>query len=105
MGTGFQWAEPVQHTGVVLALFGPSLTGIVGFWATVALNIPDSTRYARSQRAQMVGQALALQAAMILVSFFGIAVTSASVLIFGDAMWDPVMLLTRFQSTRSRFDR
>jgi nucleobase:cation symporter-1, NCS1 family len=76
--------------------FIPSLTGMVGFWATVALNIPDFTRYAKSQRAQMVGQALGLPTAMTLYSFIGVAVTSASAVIFGQAIWDPVVLLGRF---------
>ena len=69
---------------------------MVGFWATVALNIPDFTRYAKSQRAQMVGQALGLPAAMTLYSFIGVAVTSASAVIFGQPIWDPVVLLGRF---------
>ena len=69
---------------------------MVGFWATVALNIPDFTRYATSQRAQMTGQALGLPAAMTLYSFIGVAVTSASAVIFGEAIWDPVVLLGRF---------
>ena len=56
---------------------------MVGFWATVALNIPDFTRYAKSQRDQMLGQALGLPTAMTLYSFIGVAVTSASVVIFG----------------------
>lgn len=73
--------------------FIPSLTGMVGFWATVALNIPDFTRYAKSQKAQMWGQALGLPAAMTLYSFIGVAVTSASVVLFGAAVWDPVVLL------------
>ena len=69
---------------------------MVGFWATVALNIPDFTRYAKSQKAQMLGQALGLPAAMTLYSFIGVAVTSASVVLFGEAIWDPVVLLGRF---------
>jgi len=79
-----------------LRFFIPSLTGMVGFWATVALNIPDFTRYAKSQRAQVLGQALGLPAAMTLYSFIGVAVTSASVVLFGTAIWDPVELLGRF---------
>jgi NCS1 family nucleobase:cation symporter-1 len=75
--------------------FIPSLTGVVGFWATVALNIPDFTRYARSQRAQVVGQALGLPTTMTLYSFIGIATTSATVIIFGEALWDPVAVLSR----------
>ncbi len=63
--------------------FVPSLTGMVGFWATVALNIPDFTRYAKSQRAQILGQSLGLPPAMTLFSFIGVAVTSASAVIFG----------------------
>ena len=85
-----------RTTGEFLRFFIPALTGMVGFWATVALNIPDFTRYAKSQRAQMVGQALGLPAAMTLYSFIGVAVTSASALIFGAAIWDPVVLLGRF---------
>jgi NCS1 family nucleobase:cation symporter-1 len=69
---------------------------MVGFWATVALNIPDFTRYAKSQKAQAVGQALGLPAAMTLYSFIGVAVTSASVVLFGEAIWDPVVLLGKF---------
>ncbi len=76
--------------------FVPSLTGMVGFWATVALNIPDFTRYAKSQRAQALGQAIGLPTAMTIYSFIGVAVTSASVVLFGEAIWDPVALLGRF---------
>ena len=83
-------------TAAFMKFFTPSLTGMVGFWATVALNIPDFTRYAKSQRAQAVGQALGLPAAMTLYSFIGVAVTSASVVLFGEAIWDPVALLGRF---------
>src|SRR3981081_3437395 len=69
---------------------------MLGFWASVGLNIPDFTRYAKSQRAQMVGQALGLPLAMTLYSFIGVAVTSASAVIFGESIWDPVLLLGRF---------
>src|SRR5258707_1370431 len=85
-----------QTTGEFLHVFVPSLTAMVGFWATVALNIPDFTRYAKSQKAQMTGQALGLPTAMTIYSFIGVAVTSASVVIFGQAIWDPVALLGRF---------
>jgi NCS1 family nucleobase:cation symporter-1 len=83
-------------TGEFVRFFIPSLTGMVGFWATVALNIPDFTRYAKSQKAQVLGQALGLPTAMTLYSFIGVAVTSASVVLFGVAIWDPVALLGRF---------
>ncbi len=79
-----------------LRFFIPALTGMVAFWATVALNIPDFTRYAKSQRAQAWGQALGLPTTMTLYAFIGVAVTSASVVIFGEAIWDPVVLLGRF---------
>jgi NCS1 family nucleobase:cation symporter-1 len=82
--------------GAFFHFFIPSLTAMVGFWATVALNIPDFTRYARSQRDQAVGQALGLPTAMTLYSFIGVAVTSASVVLFGEAIWDPVALIGRF---------
>jgi len=85
-----------KTTGDFMHVFVPSLTAMVGFWATVALNIPDFTRYAKSQKAQMTGQALGLPTAMTLYSFIGVAVTSASVVLFGTAIWDPVALLGRF---------
>jgi len=84
-----------QTFGEFFDFFIPSLTGVVGFWATVSLNIPDFTRYARSQRDQMVGQALGLPATMTFYSFIGIAVTSATMIIFGEALWDPVKVLAR----------
>jgi nucleobase:cation symporter-1, NCS1 family len=83
-------------TGEFIRFFIPSLTGMVGFWATVALNIPDFTRYAKSQKAQILGQTLGLPPAMTLYSFIGVAVTSASVVLFGHAIWDPVVLLGKF---------
>jgi NCS1 family nucleobase:cation symporter-1 len=76
----------------------PALNGTVGFWATVSLNIPDFTRFAKSQRQQVLGQALALPTTMTLYSLIGILVTSATVVIFGKAIWDPVQLLSRFHS-------
>ncbi len=87
-----------QTTGEFWQFFIPSLTGMVGFWATVSLNIPDFTRYAKSQRAQIVGQAIGLPPTMALFSFIGIAVTSATVVIFGEAIWDPVVLLSKFHN-------
>jgi NCS1 family nucleobase:cation symporter-1 len=85
-----------RSTAEFVRFFIPALTGMVGFWSTVALNIPDFTRYAKSQRAQMVGQAMGLPTAMTLYAFIGVAVTSASALIFGEPIWDPVVLLGRF---------
>jgi nucleobase:cation symporter-1, NCS1 family len=76
----------------------PALNATVGFWATVSLNIPDFTRFARSQRQQVIGQALALPTTMTLYSLIGILVTSATVVIYGTAIWDPVQLLNRFHS-------
>src|SRR5580700_10412854 len=84
-----------QTFGDFFAFFIPSLTGVVAFWATVALNIPDFTRYAKGQREQMLGQALGLPTTMTFYSFIGIAVTSATVIVFGQAIWDPVVVLSR----------
>jgi NCS1 family nucleobase:cation symporter-1 len=80
-------------TGEFMATFIPGLTAMVGFWATLSLNIPDFTRYARSQRDQVAGQALGLPTTMVLFSFIGVAVTSATPIIFGEVIWDPVKLL------------
>ena len=78
-----------------LKIFFPSLTAMVGFWATLSLNIPDFTRYAKSQKDQIVGQALGLPPTMTLYAFIGVAVTSATAIIFpgGHVVWDPVELL------------
>jgi NCS1 family nucleobase:cation symporter-1 len=97
-GFGPVLSSPSKFTTIpsFLHFFVPSLTAMVGFWATVALNIPDFTRYAKSQRDQALGQALGLPAAMTLYSFIGVAVTSASVVLFGEPIWDPVVLLGRF---------
>ncbi|MBI4548694.1 MAG: NCS1 family nucleobase:cation symporter-1 [Ignavibacteriae bacterium] len=87
-----------QSFGEFWKFFMPSLTGMVGFWATLSLNIPDFSRYAKSQRAQMLGQAIGLPPTMTLYSFIGVAVTSATIVIFGEAIWDPVVLLAKFQN-------
>ena len=96
-GFGTMLAAPSKFRsfGEFFRFFVPSLTSVVGFWATVALNIPDFTRYARSQRAQVVGQVLALPTTMTLYSFIGVAVTSATAIIFGQTIWDPVQVLAR----------
>jgi NCS1 family nucleobase:cation symporter-1 len=71
---------------------------MVGFWATLTLNISDFTRYARDQRAQVTGQLSGLPTTMTLFAFIGVAVTSATIVIFGEAIWDPVVLVRRFDS-------
>jgi NCS1 family nucleobase:cation symporter-1 len=104
-GLGPMLAQPSQFdaggpkAGQFWAFFFPALTANVGFWATLALNIPDFSRYARSQRDQALGQALGLPAAMGLFSFIGVAVTSATVVIYREGpLWDPVDVASRFTS-------
>jgi NCS1 family nucleobase:cation symporter-1 len=76
-------------------LFPAALTANVGYWATLSLNIPDFTRYAKSQRSQALGQLLGLPGTMTLFAFIGVAVTSATIVLFGEAIWDPVQLISR----------
>jgi NCS1 family nucleobase:cation symporter-1 len=76
-------------------LFPAGLTANVGYWATLSLNIPDFTRYARSQRSQALGQVLGLPTTMTAFAFIGVAVTSATMVVFGEAIWDPVVVITR----------
>jgi NCS1 family nucleobase:cation symporter-1 len=91
--------DPGQpKAGQYWSFFFPALTGMIGFWATLSLNIPDFSRYAKSQRDQIVGQALGLPATMALYSFIGVAVTSATTIIYGQTIWDPVDVLTRFKN-------
>ncbi|MEO5859794.1 MAG: NCS1 family nucleobase:cation symporter-1 [Pyrinomonadaceae bacterium] len=79
-------------------IFPGALTASVGYWATLSLNIPDFTRYAKSQRSQMLGQALGLPTTMTAFAFIGVAVTSATVIIYGEAIPDPVKLIQKFDS-------
>lgn len=90
------FAPGQPKAGQLFSFFIPALTGMIGFWATLSLNIPDFSRYACSQRDQIVGQALGLPLTMALYSFIGVAVTSATTIIYGETIWDPVDVLTRF---------
>lgn len=95
--------KPARLQGPQLwAYFFPALTAAVGYWATLSLNIPDFTRYAHSQRDQIIGQSLGLPTTMALFSFIGAAVTSAAVRIYPSVpekdLWDPVVLVSRFEN-------
>jgi len=94
--SAFAPGQPKQ--GQFWEYFPAALTGMIGFWATLSLNIPDFSRYARSQKAQIIGQTIGLPTTMALYSFIGVAVTSATVVIYGKSIWDPVELLTRFKN-------
>jgi NCS1 family nucleobase:cation symporter-1 len=94
--SAFETGQP--QAGQFWVFFFPALTAMVGFWATLALNIPDFSRYAYSQKAQIIGQAIGLPGTMMLYSFISVAVTSATIVIYGKPIWDPVDLLTRFDS-------
>ena len=79
-------------------VFVPSLTAMIGFWATLSLNMPDFTRFGRSQREQIVGQVVALPTTMTVFAAMGVMITSATVIIFGEAIWDPVKLVAKFSA-------
>jgi NCS1 family nucleobase:cation symporter-1 len=99
-GLGPILREPSKFTdnASFFAFFFPALTAVVGFWATLSLNIPDFTRYAKSQRAQIRGQAIGLPPSMTLFAFIGVVVTSASAIIYGSPEWDPVKLAGKFEN-------
>jgi NCS1 family nucleobase:cation symporter-1 len=90
-----------EKAGQFWVYFFPALTAAVGYWATLSLNIPDFSRYAKSQRDQMVGQAVGLPTTMALYSFIGVAVTSAAVIIYPKTqeseLWDPIVLISKFE--------
>jgi len=96
LGSILQQPSKFNDTGSFLVAFFPALTGMVGFWATLSLNIPDFTRYAKSQAAQRRGQAMGLPASMTLFSFIGVVVTSATTIVFGTTIWDPLVLAAKF---------
>lgn len=99
-GLGPILAQPSRFpdTGSFFTFFFPALTGMVGYWATLSLNIPDFTRYAKNQKAQINGQIIGLPPSMTLFSFIGVVVTSATVIIYGESIWDPLVLAGKFQS-------
>jgi len=90
-----QFVDGGAREGQFWGVFVAGLTAMVGFWATMALNIPDFTRFAKSQRDQIIGQAIGLPLPMALFAFISVAVTSATVTIYGEAIWDPVVLAGR----------
>jgi nucleobase:cation symporter-1, NCS1 family len=102
-GVGAMLSQPSQFApggpkaGLFWGTFWPSLTAMVGFWATLALNIPDFTRFAKTQRDQFVGQSIGLPVPMALLSAVSVVVTSATVVIYGQAIWDPIDLTSRMQ--------
>ena len=81
-----------------LPVFIPSLTAMVGFWATLSLNMPDFTRFGRSQREQVIGQAIALPTTMFAFAAMGVMITSATAIIYGESIWDPVKLVGKFHN-------
>ena len=99
-GLGPILATPSKFTNSTdfFHFFFPALTGMVGFWATLSLNIPDFTRYATSQKAQIKGQIYGLPTSMTLFAFVGVVVTSATTIVFGTTIWDPVVLAGKFDS-------
>jgi len=100
-GFGIMFSQPSQFVpggereGQFWAVFWPSLTAMVGFWSTLSLNIPDFTRFARSQRDQLIGQAIGLPVPMAMLAVVSVAVTSATAVVFGETIWDPVVLAGR----------
>ena len=90
-----QFVEGGARAGQFWPVFWPSLTAMVGFWATLALNIPDFTRFAKTQRDQLLGQSIGLPVPMGLLAMLAVIVTSATVVLYGKAIWDPVDLASR----------
>ena len=95
LSTPSQFVEGGKKEGLFFPTFMAGLTAMVGFWATMALNIPDFTRFAKSQKDQVIGQLVGLPLPMALFAFISVAVTSATVTIYGEAIWDPVQLAGR----------
>jgi NCS1 family nucleobase:cation symporter-1 len=85
----------VAGHGSFWSLFAPGLAANIGYWITLSLNIPDFTRFSRDQKSQVLGQSIGLPLTMTGFSFIGIAVTAATVAVYGKAIWDPVALVTQ----------
>jgi nucleobase:cation symporter-1, NCS1 family len=98
LGPILQQPSKFADTPSFLHFFFPALTGMVGYWATLSLNIPDFTRYATSQKAQVNGQIIGLPPSMTLFAFIGVVVTSATAIIYGSTEWDIVKLAGKFEN-------
>jgi nucleobase:cation symporter-1, NCS1 family len=98
-GFGPLLAQPGRFTTAAdfFKVFVPSLTAMIGFWATLSLNMPDFTRFGRSQREQVAGQVVALPTTMFVFAAMGVMITSATAIIYGELIWDPVKLIGRFR--------
>src|SRR5687767_6892746 len=98
-GLGPLLAQPGTLQGDLFwPVFWPSLTAMIGFWATLSLNMPDFTRFGRSQREQVIGQAVALPTTMFLFAAMGVLITSATAIIYSEVIWDPIKLIGRFSN-------
>jgi nucleobase:cation symporter-1, NCS1 family len=99
-GFGPLLSQPGKYRtlGEFFPVFVPSLTAMIGFWATLSLNMPDFTRFGRSQREQVIGQTVALPTTMFLFAAMGVLITSATAIIYGEVIWDPIKLIGRFSN-------
>ncbi|MBI4866652.1 MAG: NCS1 family nucleobase:cation symporter-1 [Candidatus Wallbacteria bacterium] len=94
------------ETGKFWAVFLPALTGMIGYWATLSLNMPDFTRFGHSQKEQAFGQVVALPSTMVVFAAMGIFITSGANVIFAaklppeklKELWDPMKLALQFDN-------
>ena len=98
VGSVMRDAGKFRSFGEFWPVFVPSVTAMIGFWSTLSLNMPDFTRFGRSQKEQAVGQVVALPSTMTVFALMGIVITSASAEIYGHPIWDPVELVGKFES-------
>ena len=96
VGPLFTIESKFTTTGSFLRVFFPAMTGVIAFWATLALNVPDFCRYAKSQKTQAVAQTIALPISMLTICGISIIVTSATIVLYGKALWDPVAVISHF---------
>lgn len=98
LGAIMQSEGRFRTVGEFLPVFIPALTAMIGYWATLSLNMPDFTRFGRSQREQMIGQVVALPTTMTVFAAMGVLITSATAIIYGRIIWDPVVLIGEFKN-------
>src|SRR4029453_11698736 len=79
-------------------VFFPALMGMIAFWSTLSLNMPDFTRFGASRRQQAIAQILGLPTTMTFFSLIAVLITSATVVVYGEPIWDPIALTGRFSN-------
>ncbi|KAK7206097.1 cytosine-purine permease [Myxozyma melibiosi] len=96
------WAQTSTLKGSALGwAFMSGMYANIGTWSTLAVNVPDFTRYAKSNGSAYI-TLFVLPATGCLVSFFGVVVAQGSRILYNEILWDPLLFIDRWTSKGGR---